>query len=477
MSIVEESSKNNGHYEIKAKDSDPSQPTSKVSSVQSQNEPTPNQTFMRMVMNDAKQNRRLSSRLSQASIERDSTMKGNEPDKGSKMRFVVCTLGLLSLTMSNMSRMVLNLSITSMVDPSMLAHAKNDNELVSADGSCPWPEEELLEVFEAEQQQANLTSPQPEHIVNLDDTNNVTTTVSSVEMIEDTTVSDGGETTQQVSDSNATTTSSDQHHLSKEYPYPRFKWTIKQQNMILGGFYYSYFVFMVLGGRMAEIYGAKYVLLLSVAGSAIINLATPWMAETSFVLMVMSRVVMGAIQSGVFPGMYALIAKWLTMSEASIYAPLIKMNLRLGMVMGTLVPGLVAGWPNVYYFTGALNAIWSIVWLFVASSTPAENRWVTKSELQHIMRKKRKPKEEHLEIEMDIKTTNKGDHSKQPTDVAVSAKKASTTKTPWLTIITAPSVIGLIVVKLTFNYALDFLAIELPSYLKYVHHASRQKVS
>lgn len=226
---------------------------------------------------------------------------------------------------------------------------------------------------------------------------------------------------------------------------------------------------------MAEVYGAKYVLLLSVAGSAIINMATPWMARTSLGLLVFSRVVMGAIQAGVFPGMYALFSKWLTMSEASIYAPLIKMNLRLGMLLGSLVPGIISGWPNVFYFTGLISTVWSILWFLLATSSPQENRWVSQAELEHIMRKKKRPPVEEEEA-VEMSEMDSGQAKDERKKANIKTKRASL-KTPWLKIITASPVIGLILVKLTFNYALDFLAIELPSYLKYVHHSSRQTVS
>lgn len=223
---------------------------------------------------------------------------------------------------------------------------------------------------------------------------------------------------------------------------------------------------------MAEVYGAKYVLLLAVGGSALINLATPIMARKSFYLLVCSRILMGIIQSGVFPAMYALFNKWLTMSEASIYAPLIKMNLRLGMLMGSLIPGLMPNWPSVFYFTGIISAIWSLAWFFIATSEPNGNSWVSKEELDHIMKKKAKPKPDELdEVEMEERNANGG------TEKNEKPKAKASLKTPWVKILTAPSVIGLIIVKLTFNYAIDFLAIELPSYLKYVHHASTQKIS
>lgn len=233
----------------------------------------------------------------------------------------------------------------------------------------------------------------------------------------------------------------------------------------------------LLGGRIAEAYGAKYVMLTSVAGSAIINLATPWMARTSFALLVSSRILLGAIQSGVFPAMYALFNNWLTISEASIFAPLIKMNLRLGMLFGSALCGLMRfDWPTTFYTTGFCCLIWSIVWLFIATSSPEDNRWVSKAELDHINKKKKKqPKKEMKTDFVDIELAERNKTSADKSFEVAKIKESE--KTPWLKICTSPSVIGLIIVKWTFNYALDFLIILLPSYLKLVFHAQPDTVS
>lgn len=476
----------------------------------------PNVIFKRMADNDKKQNDRLGSQTFNSK-----SGKNSDPNGRTKIRFLLCTLGLLSLTTSNMSRMVLNNCITSMVDSTT---SSLSNSQLSEDGSCPWPEEESSVATttcspsesstSAEFQTTtklhqldstttfgpirtftqSTTSPSLPHI-----TTTTTTTTTTIASETSTKNEDLDESKLDSTDEQGTTSEDVEAFLedltSNEPPVKedetgveirmnsteevvivanRFKWSIKQQSVLLGGFYYSYFVFMILGGRMAEVYGSKYVLILSVAGSAVINLATPWMANTSFELLVCSRILLGAIQSGVFPGMYALIGKWLTMSEASIYAPLIKVFLRLGMMMGTLMPGIFSDWPSVFYFTGFVCTLWSVVWLLLASSTPQENAYVNKLELEHIMKKKPKPKEEEVEeIEMSNYEKNE-DRQSRPTSPVNSSK---TLKTPWMKILTNPSVIGLILAKLTFNYALDFFAILLPSYLKYVHHATKEQIS
>lgn len=218
-------------------------------------------------------------------------------------------------------------------------------------------------------------------------------------------------------------------------------------------------IIIIIGGRIAEVYGAKYVILMGVAGSAIINLFTPWMARNSFPMLIVSRILMGAIQAGGYPAMYALINRWLTMSEASIYAPMLKMSLRVGQVLASMAPGLMPNWPGVFYLVGLLGIVWSTFWVFLSTSDPSENKWVSQMELAHIMKNKKRKQDESTTSNGDMKT------SKQ------------SLRTPWMRILFAPSVIGLVIAKLAFSFCNSLITIEIPSYLRYVYHATMQEVS
>lgn len=457
------------------------------------------------------------------------------------------------MMMCQMSRMVLNMTITEMVDPSMLVQ-KSDGTSVSSDGSCPWPEQinQIETVTEyhtdaptfnslidttttvAPTTQASATQPTTteevwtivvDTLASLFDTTTYSPSTTEPAPLFDTTTyipptteptpvsevettstiapfdydATAAEDEESISPSttethydwirrrrsidatqpSVTANNDDERHdedqrVDEDVHGDKFKWTMRQQSVLLGGFYYSYFVFMIIAGRASEVYGAKYVLMLAVAGSALINLATPWMARNSFLLLVVSRIVMGAIQSGIFPAMYALFNKWLTMTEASIYAPLIKMNLRLGMMAGSAISGFVTRWPDIYYFTGALCAAWSLAWLCLATSTPEENRWVSASELKRINRKKAQPKQ--VDIELSTVGNGTAEETRQ-TAAAAEDKKGGFSETPWLKLMTAPAVLGLVVVKTMMGYALDFMSILLPSYLRYVHHADTETIS
>lgn len=196
---------------------------SKESGLQASIDSSPNEIFKKMVVID--QDRRGSS----GKINSTNQKTGYN---GGKIRFIVCTLGLVSLAMSQMSRMVLNLSITSMVDPSMLIKA--DSSKISADGSCPWPEDS----------EHPSTTPSPSSAIDpilyyLTAPPDWFDQVASESEIESTTPYEV-----------TTTTNNTLFEASKprqDESVDKFKWSIKQQSTLLGGFYYSYFFFMILG--------------------------------------------------------------------------------------------------------------------------------------------------------------------------------------------------------------------------------------
>lgn len=203
------------------------------------------------------------------------------------------------------------------------------------------------------------------------------------------------------------------------------------------------------------------------SGSAVLNLATPWIARNSYELLVLSRIVMGSIQSCVFPSLYVLFSRWLTLTEASIFAPMLKLSIKSGTLLGSLVSGLLDRWADVFYTQGLIFVVYLLLWLIISSSHPDDNYWVSSKEVEHIKRKK---KLEAAEMESQV---DEGELE----EIEQQEKSKSTNSTPWLRLFTCPSVIGLCLAKWTINCSADFIAIELPSYLKFVHHAPKETIS
>lgn len=252
-------------------------------------------------------------------------------------------------------------------------------------------------------------------------------------------------------------------------------WPMSSQNLLLSAFYFGYTPSMLLSGSVAENYGSKYPLLIAVLGSALINLLTPIVARYSFVMLLLLRVALGVLQGGLMPSLYDLFNKWLTLTELSIFVPLIKVFAAFGTLGGASLPGLASQlglkWPAIYYMAGFVCAVWALIWIPLATSTPQASSYVQDNECEWIMRKKKQFKPGNsLENNLKLQAQNAAGSVGQK-------QTGESHSTPWLLIITNPSVLALTLVKFSYNIGVDFLVLELAIYLRQVHQASAETVS
>ena len=77
-----------------------------------------------------------------------------------------------------------------------------------------------------------------------------------------------------------------------------FNWDNELQGHILGAFFYGYITAQILGGRLAEEFGGKYLYGLGVLCTATLSLLTPILAHTSPYLLIGSRAMEGIGEVG-----------------------------------------------------------------------------------------------------------------------------------------------------------------------------------
>lgn len=236
----------------------------------------------------------------------------------------------------------------------------------------------------------------------------------------------------------------------------KFDWTPKQIALLQSAFSYGYTPFMIPGGRMCEVYGAKWVVFASGFGSALCCLFAPFFADWNYNLLVVSRILMGLCQTGVSPALYALLARWLPSDESSVYLPMIKVAVQLGFMAGSLFSGFFT-WRMTFFQVGIIGVIWSAIWVFFVSSEPKEHKFLSKNELLYIQR----------EI------------GKQTKSIESSKSKNSDKKqsAPWLAIATNPMVLAFMFSKFTVKLSTDTQSMQIPMYLSKVFHVSQELVS
>lgn len=89
-----------------------------------------------------------------------------------------------------------------------------------------------------------------------------------------------------------------------------FNWDAELQGIVLGAFFYGYIVSHIPGGIVAERYGAKWVVALTVFLSSLVTVILPWCATEDAILFIAMRAAQGFLEGGAFPAVYRMVAKW-----------------------------------------------------------------------------------------------------------------------------------------------------------------------
>ncbi|XP_071956944.1 sialin-like [Antedon mediterranea] len=169
-----------------------------------------------------------------------------------------------------------------------------------------------------------------------------------------------------------------------------FEWDIKTQQVILGAFYYGYFVTPILGGWLVGKYGGFYVLFIASTMSSLIALFSPFTARCGISPLVISRIFDGFAQGLGYVSTMGIIRKWAKLNERSTFVSISTSGYSAGAIVSSYVSPLLitspifGGWPSTFYIFGITGIIWCLCWWIVGSSDVTSNRWVSEFEKESI---------------------------------------------------------------------------------------------
>lgn len=241
------------------------------------------------------------------------------------------------------------------------------------------------------------------------------------------------------------------HHQNSPKTFgPKYDWSESQANFLMGSFFWTYVIFQIPAARLAELLGTKWVLATAAIGSSILSLLSPLAASISVETFIAVRLVLGVCQTALYPAAYILYCKWLPPNERSMALPILYAAAYAGSIISSLGTGFLCGveslgWEYSFYLPGVVCAIWSIVWIFVASNTPRENRFISIKELEFI--------ETNLES-----ATREKELNEKSTDKEISWRKIGSSEPVW----------ALIYAFLGSNWSFTIVLLIVPSYLNYV---------
>lgn len=142
--------------------------------------------------------------------------------------------------------------------------------------------------------------------------------------------------------------------------------------LVFGAFALGYAVFMVPCGLLADRWGPRKSLTLSVFFWSLFTLCTGLASGISVLIAI--RFLFGLAEAGVYPQAARALHNWTRTRERGLALGLLNMGSRLGAAFGLLVaPVCVAwlGWRESFAFLGIIGVIWSAIWFWWFRDTPA----------------------------------------------------------------------------------------------------------
>ncbi|KFM75673.1 Sialin, partial [Stegodyphus mimosarum] len=241
-------------------------------------------------------------------------------------------------------------------------------------------------------------------------------------------------------------------NVTRPYKEGKFTWSPSTQGIILGAFYYGYICTPLLGGRLSELVGAKWLLGGGIFFTSLLTLITPYAAELGVAAMVALRVIIGAAQGVNSASMYAMFSRWAPTEERSRLLSICTIGQHVGTIVTMPVTGFLiqydvfGGWPSAFYLFGCIGCVWFVFWVFLVYNTPAEHPRISKRELMYI----------------------------QQNLPQVSAER-NNRPIPWGKIVRSKAVWAVTVAKFAGTWGFTCLLTKLPAYLADVLHFPIQK--
>nr|CAD7415007.1 unnamed protein product [Timema poppensis] len=97
-----------------------------------------------------------------------------------------------------------------------------------------------------------------------------------------------------------------------------FEWSSTLQGFILSAFYYGYITTQIIGGRLGEKYGAKFIMGPGLMAAGIMSLLTPLAARYHLAAFAVVRILTGVFAGVFFPALQILLAEWFPKEEYQI---------------------------------------------------------------------------------------------------------------------------------------------------------------
>lgn len=176
-----------------------------------------------------------------------------------------------------------------------------------------------------------------------------------------------------------------------QIPAPRLHWNAKIEGIALGAVYYGQLVSFIPGGRMAELYGGKKMIILCTLISSLATIMLPVTAFWSPYAFIVARIAVGIGTGPIIPIVFYMLGKWIPEHERSFHASFILSGYGIGSFLAVIVSGalcgttMLGGWPSVFYIGAVSGILWCVICAYYMYETPHIHPRISEEEFSTIV--------------------------------------------------------------------------------------------
>ncbi|XP_075981145.1 putative inorganic phosphate cotransporter [Anticarsia gemmatalis] len=227
-----------------------------------------------------------------------------------------------------------------------------------------------------------------------------------------------------------------------EKRHKTYTWPKSVQEMVLNAFFLGYMIMMFPMGLVCQRYGGKLPLQIALFISAVSSIVSPWLTIWGDWKAVCGcRILQGMAQAGTYPGVQALLAKWVPASERATLSSYVYTGVTVGTVVAFQMSGFLGasswGWPSTFYTVGVICFACFVILTIFGSATPLHHKNISEEEKNYILG-------------------------------GISKKSTKKQKTPWKAILTSKPYWGTIATHTGSNVSFVFFFNQVPSYIHYI---------
>ncbi|XP_052129690.1 sialin isoform X2 [Frankliniella occidentalis] len=227
-------------------------------------------------------------------------------------------------------------------------------------------------------------------------------------------------------------------HLISQVDYD---WSMKEQGIILGSFFFGYILTQIPGGYLAVRYGGRMVFGLGVGFAAISSLLTPLFGHyLGFYGFVLARALCGICEGVTYPAIHAMWSHWAPPKERTTLVSGAFAGAYLGAAISFTASSRDASWEWLFLSAGLYSFIWTLLWFTWGNEYPEIDEVISEYELNYL-----------------TETVGAQQYTQNPS-------------IPWMKILLSYRVWAICVCHFAANWGFYTILTELPTFMRHALH-------